>query len=81
MKTIKIAIIALLAAFTFSAAKAQVSIHAHIGTRPVPHRVVVVHHPVYHHYYHRPVYHHYYRRPVYHHYQSRPVYHHSYRHH
>ncbi|QKJ29043.1 hypothetical protein HQ865_04510 [Mucilaginibacter mali] len=79
MKSLKIMFIALVAVFTFSAANAQVRVHATIGTPPPHHRVVVVHRPPYHprtvvvrrpayHHrvvvVHRPV-HHYYRRPYY----------------
>jgi len=64
MKILKIAIIALVTVFTFSAAEAQVRVHATIGARPVPpHRVVVVQH-------HRHVYH---RKVVV--VRHRPVYH------
>lgn len=70
MKIIKIALIAVVTVFTFSAAEAQVRVNATIGSRPVPHRTVVVHRP-----YHRPVI---VTRPVYHHRMvvRRPVYHH-----
>lgn len=65
MKILKIAIIALVTVFTFSAAEAQIRVHATIGARPAPvHRVVVVQH-------HRRVYH---RRVVV--VRHRPVYHH-----
>jgi hypothetical protein len=47
MKTIKLAVAAFLLAFSFQAAKAQVSIGVSIGTPPPPRRVVVVHEPVY----------------------------------
>lgn len=61
MKTLKIAMIALVTVFTFSAAKAQVRVNATIGSRPPQHRTVVVHRPIEHRtvVVHRP-----YRRPV-----------------
>ena len=47
MKTLKLTIAALLLAFTFQAANAQVRVGVRIGTPPPPpHRVVVVHHPI-----------------------------------
>ena len=63
MKALKIALIALVTVFTFSAAHAQVHVGVRVGTPPPPHRVVVVHHRhVYHRrvvvVHHRPVYHH-----------------------
>ncbi|MBE9665939.1 hypothetical protein [Mucilaginibacter boryungensis] len=63
MKILKIVIIALVTVFTFSAAKAQVRVHATVGTRQVHHRTVVVRRPVY----HRTVVVHrsWHRRPVY----------------
>ncbi|MES2807986.1 MAG: hypothetical protein V4619_05145 [Bacteroidota bacterium] len=62
MKTIKLSIAAIILAFSFQAAKAQVSIGVSIGTPP-PSRVVVVREPVYHDvYYERPVV---YERPAY----------------
>jgi len=67
MKILKVLLIAIVTAVTFSTAEAQVSIHARIGQRPVYHRRTVVVHRVY----HRPVYrHHYYHRPY-----RRVVYH------
>ncbi|PTR01201.1 hypothetical protein C8P68_101435 [Mucilaginibacter yixingensis] len=59
MKILKVVLIAIVTAITFSTAEAQVSIHARIGARPVHRRTVVVHRV-----YHRPVYrHHYYHHP------------------
>jgi hypothetical protein len=52
MKTLKLAIAALLLAFTFQAASAQVRVGVQLGGRPAPRRVVVVNHHR-HHYYHR----------------------------
>lgn len=63
MKALKIALVALVTVFTFSAAEAQVHVGVRVGTPP-PHRVVVVQHHrhVYHRrvvvVHHRPVYHH-----------------------
>jgi hypothetical protein len=73
MKTLKLAIAAILLAGTFQAASAQVRVGVRIGTPPPPrHEVVVVHRPVqrqvivhrapvrrvyYKHNYRRPVYH------------------------
>ena len=70
MKIIKIIVIVFAAVLTFGSAKAQVTVHARIGTRPVHHRhrVVVVHKRVVRHYYHHRVY-------------RRPVHRHYYRHH
>ena len=77
MKTLKLAIAALILACTFQAASAQVRVGVRIGTPP-PRRVVVVNHPVLREVIvrHEPV-----RRVYYRHHYSRPVYHHvNYRH-
>ncbi|HEY9534641.1 MAG TPA: hypothetical protein VIQ77_08900 [Mucilaginibacter sp.] len=82
MKALKLTIAALLLAFTFQAASAQIRVGVHIGTPPPPHRVIVAHRPVVvyhpvghptvivrHGRYHRPYYNrHYYSR----HYYNRP---------
>ena len=65
MKTLKLAIATVIAACTFQAANAQISVGVRIGTPP-PRRVVVVSDPYYSEpYYAPPVYHEYYSRPVY----------------
>jgi hypothetical protein len=66
MKTLKLTIATVIAACTFQAANAQISVGVRIGTPP-PRRVVVVSDPVYAEpYYERPVYREeYYSRPVY----------------
>lgn len=84
MKILKVVLVAIVAALTFSTAEAQVSVHARIGPRPVYHQrtVVVRRGPVYRRpYYRRPVYRRpYYGRPYHRGYYHRPVYRHYYRH-
>ena len=78
MKTLKLAIAALILACTFQAASAQVRVGVRIGTPPPRREVVIVHHPVHREVIvrHEPV-----RRVYYRHGYSRPVYHHvNYRH-
>jgi len=48
MKTLKIAIVALVTMLSVNAAKAQVHVSATIGGRPAPHRTVIVHRPMAH---------------------------------
>jgi hypothetical protein len=55
MKMIKLTIIALIFAFSFQAANAQLRVGVHIGTPPPRHRVVVVERPYHRHYHHRRV--------------------------
>jgi len=64
MKALKLTIAALMLAFTFQAAQAQVRVGVHVGTPPPRREVVVVRHPVHREVIvrHRPHYrHHYYR--------------------
>jgi hypothetical protein len=74
MKTLKLAIAALILACTFQAASAQVRVGVRVGTPP-PRRVVVIHQPVHREVIvrHEPVRRVHYRRGY-----TRPVYHHTY---